>query len=434
MSCQMTIILLNLQKYKKLLVQLSYCGDRLKVIVSFSFREENFMKFVKRVSMLLAIVLTTSVFMFFSPSSSVNATTNGHTRQQAYDWAVSLIGRQVDYDGGPYEQPYQCVDPIYSYVAYLGHPELVAGNAIDFENKTLPSGWAYKENPDVGDIVVWGPGVNMGHYNDGVRKDNEYANSTYGHIGIVIGVRSSTIVTIEQNTHFNGQICAPCERQLGTALIYIDPFGDGDSVPRGTVEKCEMQNGKLFIGGWAYDPNEPSKSIRIDVYSGNTSLKSITANVYREDVNKARGISGNHGFNALIDIPSGNHNIIIYAINSAGGSKNNKGLGAFSINNSGSSTPTDSLPVGDYTYCEIREGKPFVGGWAYDPDESSKSIAVDIYVNGTMLKGIPADVYREDVNKAKGITGNHGFQAYLDLAPGTYSIELWAINSANNGT
>lgn len=73
------------------------------------------------------------------------------------------------------------------------------------------------------------------------------------------------------------------------------------------------------------------------------------------------------------------------------------------------------LPKGvvDEFSCKVR-------GWAYDPDESGKSIGVHVYINGAV--GTPnaegndlgaTSVNRPDVNSAEGITGTHGFDWQL---------------------
>ena len=97
------------------------------------------------------------------------------------------------------------------------------------------------------------------------------------------------------------------------------------------LRDCEIRNGKLYVGGWAYDPDEPSKSIPVHVYADDTFLGSVPTNAERPDVNSAKGITGIHGFNAYLDITPGNHTIYIYAINSAGGSDKNICIGTFNV-------------------------------------------------------------------------------------------------------
>ena len=47
--------------------------------------------------------------------SIVNASTNGHSRDDAYSWAKSQINKSLDYDG---VYGCQCVDLIYFYCVY----------------------------------------------------------------------------------------------------------------------------------------------------------------------------------------------------------------------------------------------------------------------------------------------------------------------------
>ncbi len=93
------------------------------------------------------------------------------------------------------------------------------------------------------------------------------------------------------------------------------------------------------------------------------------------------------------------------------------------------------LPTGvvdEYSCSKVR-------GWAYDPDESGKSIGVHVYVNGPV--GTPnveghdlgaTSINRPDVNSARGITGTHGFDWSL---PGKYrdgkshEVFVYAIDS-----
>ncbi|HUQ85732.1 MAG TPA: S8 family serine peptidase [Candidatus Limnocylindrales bacterium] len=95
----------------------------------------------------------------------------------------------------------------------------------------------------------------------------------------------------------------------------------------------------------------------------------------------------------------------------------------------------NSLPKG--VVDEISCNK--IGGWAFDPDESGKSIEVHVYIDGENgdpnakghdLGTTPVD--RPDVNKAYEITGKHGFDwplpaKYLDGK--SHDIYVYAINT-----
>lgn len=76
-----------------------------------------------------------------------------------------------------------------------------------------------------------------------------------------------------------------------------------------------------------------------------------------------------------------------------------------------------------------------VAGWAFDGDDSSRSIAVHVYIGGPAGSSgaegfaIQANQYRADVNKAYGITGNHGYSATLSTTKtGNQTVYVYGIN------
>ena len=82
----------------------------------------------------------------------------------------------------------------------------------------------------------------------------------------------------------------------------------------------------IHIAGWAFDPDEPSKSIEIHVYVGKPAgtagipATPVTADMYRKDVNDAYRITGSHGYDLTINTTvSGNQTVYLYALDSQGG-------------------------------------------------------------------------------------------------------------------
>lgn len=87
------------------------------------------------------------------------------------------------------------------------------------------------------------------------------------------------------------------------------------------------------------------------------------------------------------------------------------------------STPrgsTDSVTVVDAT---IR-----LSGWAFDPNNSSASIPVHVYVNGAFSSQLSASAGRADVNSAYGIPGNHGFSGTVRAAVGDNTVCVFALS------
>ena len=105
------------------------------------------------------------------------------TQQTMVNWAKDQIYKWIDMDGA---YGAQCVDLIMAYIKNFANFR-VSGNAFDYLTNTLPNGWRrYRKGEDTiapGDIAIW-------HWG---------AWDKYGHIGIVIDVRSNIITSVEQN-------------------------------------------------------------------------------------------------------------------------------------------------------------------------------------------------------------------------------------------
>ena len=100
--------------------------------------------------------------------------------------------------------------------------------------------------------------------------------------------------------------------------------------------------------------------------------------------------------------------------------------------------------TGYFESCTAYHGSIRVKGWAYDPDQTATSIQVHAYIwygssvgtsNDQRMPavGINTDVSREDVNNAKGITGVHGFDRYITVPAGTYTVQIYAIDKTGDG-
>ena len=102
-------------------------------------------------------------------------------------------------------------------------------------------------------------------------------------------------------------------------------------------------------------------------------------------------------------------------------------------------------PVGYVDLVEGGEGSIHVRGWVYDPDLSSQSLEVHVYIGGnvressviTRQTGVMANQYREDVNATFGITGNHGFDQWIETtARGSQPVYIHVVdaNDSNGNT
>lgn len=154
-------------------------------------------------------------------------------------------------------------------------------------------------------------------------NDYYYANATYprGSTYEIKDIKSKTGYT------YNGVHEGSLTGTLNDNVSVVLNFSKG-VVPDGYLETATGGAGNVTIGGWAYDPDASSSSIDIHAYLVDSSgkenwLGSTKTNVNREDVNKAKGITGNHGFNAKFYTGlTGTYTVRVYGINVGGGSGN----------------------------------------------------------------------------------------------------------------
>ncbi len=170
---------------------------------------------------------------------------SAHSQQEATNWASGQIGKSIDVDGYPAEQPFQCVDLIKAYYTYLGNGAYATGNANAYITNTLPAGWTrVYGNYQPGDIAVW-------------KANHSCSTCTtggYGHVGIITSADSVGFNAVNQNfcgkthcTHnwFNVSALACAIRpdfgsaaaavQLGYSNIGTDYIDDGNAILRGSI-------------------------------------------------------------------------------------------------------------------------------------------------------------------------------------------------------
>ena len=136
------------------------------------------MKGIKKALCLLVLLFSLALAL----PVNANASTNGHTAQEALAWVKAQVGKSLDYDG---VYGAQCVDLIKYYYDFLGCASYARGNGCDYATNALPSGWARYQGaqPQPGDILVY--------------SGND--SNPYGHVAIYEADR----VTYHQNLDYN---------------------------------------------------------------------------------------------------------------------------------------------------------------------------------------------------------------------------------------
>ena len=275
-------------------------------------KKSKFSVFERILSWILSMLMICGLFVVVP--ITVNAQTNGHTKEEAVAWARAQIGKYLDYDGA---YGCQCVDLIAYYYKYLGNTT-PGGNGCDYSSNSLPSGWTRIQNtptfvPEPGDIVVW---TNGGWKN--------------GHVAIFLSGDTHSFNSIDQNWPQGSAVKEVYHSNYNYVWGVIRPDFQEAHNPIGYFDGVESTApGKLHIAGWAFDYDNVNAALDIHVYVGGTPGTGapcyvISANKYRPDVNGTfPGIGEYHGFDDTITVDrTGNQEIHVYAINVGGGNDN----------------------------------------------------------------------------------------------------------------
>jgi len=150
----------------------------------------------------------------------------------------------------------------------------------------------------------------------------------------------------------------------------------------------------------------------------------VAADVVRPDVGKAFPTYGpDHGFDATIPVPAGDHSVCVYALNTGAGTANAK-LGCDDVTVGG-------IPFGHLESVTAGTGAVTVSGWAIDPD-TADPINVDVWVDGAFTAKALANVNRPDVAAAHPAYGpDHGFGATIPLPAGSHDVCVYALNTGS---
>lgn len=203
--------------------------------------------------------------------------------------------------------------------------------------------------------------------------------------------------------------------EAALANLAAGKFGNN---PRGDFNGIEASGpNKVYVHGWAYDPDVPSERIPVHVYvdAAGTALET---DQHRTDVNQVNGIGGDHGWGAHLDAAPGSR-VCAYAIDATG-----QGPTRLACQR------PPSWPKGRVVAATSPAGHTVVvSGWAIDPN-SDAPIEVHAYVDGVGVATVANLAAALPPPYATGFSGSHGFSVAVPAEPGRRTVCTAAINRA----
>lgn len=259
-----------------------------------------------------------------------------------------------------------------------------------------------------------------------------------GHVAVVESISGNSVLISEshyQSVNFDTRtINADSSNYLTSkrflGYIYIGLFEEPTSyAPQGSVDGIVGGTGCVTVSGWAFDKDDTSRALPVHVYAGGpagsgTMIGEIIADEERPDVGNAYGVGNFHGFYDTIETDlSGSQTLYFYAIGAGDGGNALIGTKEVTIRR----RPVGSIDLAEGGLRRIR-----VSGWAFDPEDLTRSVQVHAYIGGPAGSGAPgysfmADEYRPDVNAG----GNYGFDKTVETdLSGSQEVYLYAMDAA----
>ena len=169
----------------------------------------------------------------------------------------------------------------------------------------------------------------------------------------------------------------------------------------GAIDLLKQENGTLEIGGWAMNQDDFLDAAVVRVYLDGFVAAEVRADIFRPDVAAVYTQYGpNHGFHLVMPIAPGKHYVCIFAVDPQ------TGIGHF-LNFQEIDIPTPLAAI-DLARSEL-DGSMTFAGWGMDPAQPNVSPQVRLYVDGTFVAEVTADVSRPDVGTWLGIDDRVGF-------------------------
>ncbi len=402
----------------------------------------------KIISIVLAVLMVMSVIVV-APITVDGASEADRIKQQisnAYSWALSKSGRS---NFSNYCNLFTRYNAAYLGIININADSDMNGYGRDFVNNTstgkTSTGWTktkYSGSNCLSQIINANGGGNV--YNIIVSWNHQYGASDSspgaGHVCFIHAIINNTVYMSDNYKYGSVPEGSPLVFSLSDFMskwngmygyarnaVHLTNGSPPSSFdPVGQVESVRVKYANtITIKGFAFDRDNDSSPVYVDVYAFQKRVARITANKQRDDVAAKHGVGKNHGFEETITMPkTGTYNIAIYAINIEGGKDTEIYYNSVTVKD------TVYSPEGELESVESNSDNTLtLRGWAFDRENTSSSVYIDVYAFRNRVARITADKQREDTGNKYNVGNYHGFEETIKMPQaGEYNIAVYAIN------
>lgn len=253
-------------------------------------------------------------------------------------------------------------------------------------------------------------------------------------LSLAAGAGSHTvcITAVNLGSGANGQLGCRTVVVPGPTGASPTPLQVAEQSPIGTLDSAVVTASSVQLTGWAADPNDLTKPLKITVTTdGATAVVTTSAVIARPDVAAARKTGPNQGFKVSVNAGNGSHTVCAVAINLGVGA--NKAVGCKSVQ---VGPPSQSATeIAAHSPSGALESATAVGstavrivGWASDPDNRATALKVVGYLDGSSAATVSANVARPDLvsNQHTGPAAGYAFSVGANT--GSHLLCVWAVN------
>jgi hypothetical protein len=149
-------------------------------------------------------------------------------------------------------------------------------------------------------------------------NDNGSVINTTGVVGR--GRYAVAILTQTRRSRANGRAYNAYEAAVVNRMAHMILPGGTVNLPQshnplGAITAVATAPNRATVTGWAFDPDQPSRALRVRVLDGSTVRSSRMTAVSRPDVNRHYRLRGVHGVSVSIALTPGRHRICLVSAN-----------------------------------------------------------------------------------------------------------------------